>query len=184
MRLSCLLLCLIASSPIALGADEGSPAQKVYKTVDEDGRVTYTDKKPSGERQEDQQAELPPVNTMEKTERRRRQEPEPEAQTEVPDYQLTLVRPEEGAQVPPGQRDLLIQVQLSPELAPEHRLIYYMDDETLNRGRQPQYLIEEIFRGTHRIRVAIVDQNGTIVEESDTRRVHVHRPSLLLGPRP
>lgn len=161
-----------------------SQAGEIYKTVDEDGRVTYSDKPPRQQKKADK-AELPPVNSMERIEK-----PRPSPRDSVPasqneqaiDYQLNLASPEQDAQVPPGQRDLVIRVELNPPLAPEHQLAYYMDGEEIARGRDSQYRIEEIFRGTHQIRVAILDQTGQTLRTSDTRRVHVHRPSLLLGP--
>jgi len=160
-----------------------SQAGEIYKTVDEDGRVTYSDKPPRQHKGD--KAELPPVNTMEKTEKPRSspQDSVPTSQSEQAiDYQLSLASPEQDAQLPPGQRDLVIRVELDPPLAPEHQLVYYMDGEEIARGRHSQYRIEEIFRGTHQIRVAIVNQRGQTLQASDTRQVHVHRPSLLLGP--
>ena len=162
-----------------------SPLQagEIYKTVDEDGRVTYSDQPPR-ERSSDK-AELPPVNTMEKTEKPRAspRNSMPASQDEQAiDYQLNLASPEQDAQLPPGQRDLVIRVELNPPLSPGHRLVYTMDGQEIARGRNQQYRIEEIFRGTHQIRVTIVNQAGETLRESDTRQVHVHRPSLLLGP--
>ena len=170
-------LCLLGLgiSPIQAG--------EIYKTVDEDGRVTYSDKPPR--QHSGSKAELPPVNSMDKTEKPRASPKAsvPASQTEQTiDYQLNLVSPERDAQVPPGQRDLVIRVDLNPPLAAGHRLVYYMDGQEITRGHNQQYRIEEIFRGSHQIRVTIVNQAGEVLRESDTRQVHVHRPSLLLGP--
>jgi len=177
-----LLRIITAVCLLGLGISPGQ-AGEIYKTVDEDGRVTYSDKPPR--QQKADKAELPPVNSMERTEK-----PRPSPRDSVPasrseqtiDYQLSLASPEQDAQVPPGQRDLVIRVELNPPLAPEHQLVYYMDGEEIARGRDSQYRVEEIFRGTHQIRVAIVNQTGQTLRTSDTRQVHVHRPSLLLGP--
>ena len=177
-----LLLIITAMCLLGLGISP-SQAGEIYKTVDEDGRVTYSDKPPRQHKGD--KAELPPVNAMEKTDKPRNapRNSVPTSQTEqATDYQLSLTSPEQDAQLPPGQRDLVIRVELNPPLAPEHQLVYYMDGEEIARGRNSQYRIEEIFRGTHQIRVVIVNQRGQILKTSDTRQVHVHRPSLLLGP--
>lgn len=177
-----LLRTITALCLIGLGMGP-SQAGEIYKTVDEDGRVTYSDKPPR--HQKGNKAELPPVNAMERTEQTRSsaQDSVPASQSEQAiDYQLNLTSPEQDAQVPPGQRDLVIRVELDPPLAPEHRLVYYMDGQEIARGRDQQHRIEEIFRGTHQIHVAIVNRKGQTLKASDTRQVHVHRPSLLLGP--
>lgn len=154
-------------------------AQTVYKTVDEDGNITYSDQPPEDGKSAEE-AQLPELNEVPRQQIRRRpnRNPSRESSRDVPDYQLELVSPQPDTSVPPGQRDLTIAVRLSPGLAPGHQLVYHQSDKVVAETRQSQYTIEEIFRGTHQIRVTVVDESGRELAQAGPVPVHVHRPSL------
>ncbi|MGD8175770.1 DUF4124 domain-containing protein [Marinimicrobium sp. ARAG 43.8] len=163
-----LLLCLISLPSLA---------QPVYKSVDEHGRVTYSDKPPREGRGE--AAQLPPVNTVPAEERRAPAETEQSPEEARIEYRVQLVSPAPESSVPPGQRNLPISVQTDPPLAPGHVIAYYMDDELLAETSERQFVVQEIFRGTHQIVADVIDAEGQVLGSSETISVHVHRPSLL-----
>lgn len=155
-------------------------AQSIYKTVDEEGRVTYSDQPPK-QSQKAESPELPPVNSVPEQQvsrsndaRERDTETEPEVQ-----YAIELVSPQSEASIPPGQRDLPISVYLEPALQPDHTLIYYLDNEPIAETRSLQHTVQEIIRGTHTIQVEVLDAQGQSLSSSNSVTIHVHRPSLL-----
>lgn len=156
-------------------------AQSVYKTVDEDGNVTYSDEPPEGD-DNASEADLPKLNEVPRQQRHRQpsRSQSREQQPEAPDYQLELLSPEPDTSVPPGQRNLTIAVRLAPGLARGHQLVYYQGDKRLTASRQSTYTIEEITRGTHQIRVTVEDENGQVITRAGPVPIHVHRPSILL----
>lgn len=155
--------------------------QAIYKSVDEDGNVSYSDRPPNGAQPESSET-LPPVNTLPE------QKPSPasrnrdrgnEEERAAIDYQLSLASPAPESSVPPGQRDLPIVLNASPALAPGHAFAFYLDGELLAETRSNQYVVEEIFRGAHQIRGMIIDENGNMLRETETITIYVHRPSKL-----
>lgn len=172
MRAILLTLSILLISPLAT-------AQPIYKTVDEQGRVSYSDKPPRGEEQ-DRSAELPPVNQVpaqQRTSPRQSTSPGP-TRDDTLQYTLSLLSPQQDASVPPGQRDLTIAVQLQPALRPEHQLVYYLDGEPVAESRSTQHTIEEIYRGSHTIRVEALSATGQILGSTESVTVHVHRPTV------
>ncbi len=172
MRIS-LLFALLLTSLLAT-------AQPIYKTVDDEGRVTYSDQPPK-QSQQAESPELPPLNSVpeqrpspSRNKAERATESEPEVQ-----YTIELMAPQPDAHLTPEQRDLPISVYLDPALQPEHTLIYYLDDEPVAETRSLQHTVQEIYRGTHTVQVEVLDAQGQTLSSSDSVTIHVHRPSLL-----
>ncbi len=90
--------------------------QTIYKSVDENGNVSYSDRPPEGGRSESAET-LPPVNTLPEQKPTRsypnsaREETDDEATI---DYTLSLASPAPESSVPPGQRDLPIVLNAEP----------------------------------------------------------------------
>lgn len=164
----------------------GVSAQGVYKTVDDEGRVSYSDKPPA-KREKDEEAKLPSVNTVpgersrgsQGSGRNRQNEPQ---EAEVPNYQVSIINPVPQSSVPPGQRDLEIVAGLEPSLASEHSLVFYMDGEELTQTRERQFVVQEIHRGSHTLEVEVLDAEGRPITRSEPVTVHVHRPSVINRP--
>lgn len=178
------LLLVIGLSALCSGAVS---AQSIYKTVDEQGRVSYSDKPPANRnaQSEEEQAELPPVNAIpeQPIERRGQREPsQRDRDAQTPDYQVRVLNPIPESSVPPGQRDLSIVATLNQSLEPEHELVYYMDGERLAQTRERQFLVQQIYRGSHIITVQVVDVDGRVLARSEPVTVHVHRPSVINRP--
>lgn len=177
MRSGLALLCCLLLAGTTVQAD------KIYKTEDEQGRTVYTDK-PSKAAQE--QAELPPVNDMSAPEQRttveRGGQDEQQNEEEPVEYKVQIAQPANETTLTAGERDLQIQVELSPNLQTGHSLAYYLDNELIQQTRSTQLVVEEIFRGRHTVAVDVVDQQGRILGRSEPVVVFVHRPSRLLPP--
>lgn len=152
--------CLVASTQAA----------EVYKVVDEDGRVTYTDSPPQGKKAEKlelrQSNSLPPIVT----ERPARDEPEAEL---PPDYDLQITYPPHDFHVNPGIRDLNIQVAVEPSLEADHQLQITDNGEVINGTTMENIVV----RGTHVIQARVVDEQGRTLSEAEPIEIHVHRPA-------
>lgn len=154
-------------------------AQPIYKTVDEEGRVTYSDKPPRGDRN-GASAELPPVNNVPgQAAPPRRPVPSDGEAPEPVNYSIEIIAPSPDSSVPPGQRDLPISVQLQPALQPGHTLTYYLDGDPVAETQSTQHIVKEIYRGTHTIRVEVLGPRGQVLAATAPVTVHVHRPSVI-----
>jgi hypothetical protein len=174
-RAWCMALAVFAMAPVAA---------QVYKVVDSQGRVTYTDSPPKDGRSYEK-VELKELNQHQAI------EPVPSLAPPRPapsdsesgqafiDYMVQIATPAPGTQVPPGQRDLPVAAQVSPPLAEDHALQFLLNGEPLTEpSRDTSLVIEEIFRGEHRLMVRVLDSNGEIMAESDPIPVFVHRPTV------
>lgn len=160
-----------------------SIAQQIYKTVDENGRVTYTDKPPADAKQR-QEAELPPVNSVpeERVSNRQRTNDRNQNPDDSIRYEVNILNPAPEAHVTPGQRDLSISVALDQELREGHFLAFYLNDSLLTETRERQFVVQEITRGTHQIQVEVLNSQGALVGASEPVVIYVHRPSVINRP--
>lgn len=159
-------------------------AQQIYKTVDEDGKVTYSDKPPADEQQR-KEAELPPLNAVPETGTARPQPSRSRSRNQEQNairYAVHILNPSPEASIPPGQRDLNIVVGLDQDLREDHFLAFYLNDELLRETRERQLVVQEIFRGTHEIQVEVLGPDGQVLGASEPVTIYVHRPSILNRP--
>lgn len=146
---------------------------QVYKTVDENGRVSYSDK-PLGDNSKE--VEIKEGNTMSTKGATpvRVLPPGSNDNDGIPtSYSVQITSPMQGAQVLADQRDVTVQVNTSPQVNSAHRL-----EVTDNGGILEGPMIVEISRGTHTFLARVYDQNGKVVGESEPVVIEVHRSSL------
>lgn len=169
MRLFVLLLLVFAPWVLA----------DVYKTVDKDGRVIYTDK-PKSDKAE--KIELREINTVPSPP----PQPLPQsvpvdsmgAQEAAIDYQIGIISPRSDVTIPVGQRDLAIAININPALQPGHLLVYFMNGELLEETIMNNIILKDVPRGTHTLVVEAIDANGRSLGTSAPVIVNVIRPNI------
>ncbi len=147
----------------------------VYKTVDKDGRVIYTDKPKSDNAQK---VELREINTVPGA------QPLPEStpvesfqsQPAAMSYQIEIISPRNELIIPVGQRDLAIAIKVEPELQPDHLLVYFMDGELLEETSMTNIIVKDVPRGSHNLVVEAIDANGQSLGTSAPVSVSLMRP--------
>lgn len=155
----------------------------VYKTVDKQGRVTYTDVAPANVSA--RPIELKPVNSL----------PAPEvipyaspvqqtAEKDMVGYQIQMLTPENGTTLMPGERSVKISVGLNQDLNEGDLLEYRMDNTLLVATRDMEYTLIEPPRGEHSISVDVVDAAGNSLAQSAPVTLVVMRPFVKQKPVP
>lgn len=147
----------------------------VYKTVDKNGRVIYTDKPKSDNAQK---VELREINTVPGA------QPLPEStpvesfqsQPAAMSYQIEIISPRNELIIPVGQRDLAIAIKVEPELQPDHLLVYFMDGELLEETSMTNIIVKDVPRGSHNLVVEAIDANGQSLGTSAPVSVSLMRP--------
>lgn len=147
----------------------------VYKTVDKDGRVIYTDKPKSDNAQK---VELREINTVPGA------QPLPEStpvesfqsQSAAMSYQIEIISPRNELIIPVGQRDLAIAIKVEPELQPDHLLVYFMDGGLLEETSMTNIIVKDAPRGSHNLVVEAIDANGQSLGTSAPVSVSLMRP--------
>lgn len=165
MRFVVLLLAIIA----------GGAWSDVYKTVDKDGRVIYTDKPTSDNAQK---VELREINTVPSPPPLPQSTPVEsfQSQTAAISYKIGIISPRNELIIPVGQRDLAIAVKVEPKLQPGHLLVYFMNGELLEETEMSNIIVKDAPRGTHTLVVEAIDTNGQSLGTSAPVSVSLMRP--------
>lgn len=161
----------------------GAAFAEIYRTVDADGNVVYTDTPTSGSKPVD----LPPASTYSPP-RNATAVPEREsAQAEEPEFysNVQIVQPGDEETIRANTGNVDVGVQVSPELFVEagHRIQFYLDGEPVGAPSfELSTTLANIDRGEHTVAAAIVDTSGATLERTDSRRFFVQRYSILTAP--
>lgn len=165
MRSLLILLMLLAQVVVA----------DVYKTVDKDGNIKYTDK-PATEKAE--KLELREINTVPGAQPLPQSVPvnSYDSQPAALNYQIAIMSPRSDVTIPVGQRDLAIAISLNPGLQQGHLLVYFMNGELLEETTMNNIIVKDVPRGTHTLVVEAIDANGQSLGTSPPVIVNVIRP--------
>ncbi|TNE95394.1 MAG: DUF4124 domain-containing protein, partial [Gammaproteobacteria bacterium] len=153
---------------------------EVYKTVDEQGNVTYTDTPPSDDKSAEP-VKLPAINTQPGLQPQASNGKKP---AEHSGYkEVSILAPAQDATIPPGQLNVVVQVFLEPALKAGHRV------QLLHNGQaygEPAYAtsfsIDSLIRGEHSLKAQVVDENGAVIAQSSSVTIHVKRASIQNNP--
>jgi len=167
---------LIAASLILCFISSSLSAAEIYKTVDKNGRVTYTDVPPANT--EAKPVELKTLNSL----------PTPAAipynnynnnQANTQDsleYQVQIVAPENGTTLMADERSVTVSVNLNQNLNDGDLLAYKLDGATLATTAETTYTIVEPPRGERILTVDIVTPEGKSLAQSNAITLLVMRP--------
>jgi hypothetical protein len=150
-------------------------AAEIYKTVDKNGRITYTDVPPANT--EAKPVELKPINTL----------PTPEAipftgpsnsvaNEDANKYQIQITAPENGTTLMADERSVMVSVSLNQNLNDGDLLAYKIDGDTLTTTQEMSYTIVEPPRGEHSLTVDVINPEGEILAQSNAITLLVMRP--------
>ena len=166
-----ILLVLLLLAPALVAAKE-----PVYKWVDENGVIHYTDKPPS---ENATPAKLPPLQTykggtappnLQKFDK-------PTSKGTTSSAQIQVVTPSRDETFRGGERVVPVAVMVTPQLEPGQKLIYLLDGTPQSRPTtDTSYALTGVDRGSHTVSVALVDENGTELATSMGVTFHVKPP--------
>lgn len=151
----------------------------IYKIINPDGSVSYSDKPGTGA----QRVDLPPVNTTPAPTLLPRSDPPAADATTA--YTLAIVAPPSGTQLLPDQPDLLVSVQITPALADGHLLQAQLNGSNWGAAtRATDITLIDIPRGEHQVQIAVTDPSGAILARSPGITVQAFKPSINLPTHP
>lgn len=153
----------------------------VYQIVDEEGNITFTDKKPEPNAQP---VELDKPQTFSAPPSRRFfSQPAPVTQETVKvDYQLKLLSPTPNESFRQNSGNVTITVGVSPALKPGHLLEVFDNGKSLGKpGMSTSFALTGADRGEHKIRMIVTDKTGQVIKEN-TDVFYLQRRSKILNP--
>jgi len=171
---------------IALAAAASAASGQIYKTVDANGNVVFTDIAPvdrSGQ-PAPQPVAVPPMNTYEPPPAPAGQANAPSAPV-TPSYysQLEVVSPAEDETIRDNAGDIQIEVATTPPLRADHRLLLVLDGTpTEVEAVNGVFELSNVDRGTHTAGARAVDRQGNVLIESDPVTFNLMRVSVDPSP--
>lgn len=168
---------------IGLGALTGVvSAGEIYRYVDEQGRVHYTDEPPAQYERKAEALDLDGVQTY----RGARVQTEPRAPRREADQVLgyervQLLRPSSEQTIRDASHTLTVSVQLVPPLRTKlgHRLQFFLDGQPAGRPTSStSQTLTEVYRGTHTVQAVVVDASGRQIAQTESRTVYMKPPSV------
>lgn len=148
-------------------------AQEVYRWVDEDGVVHYSDRSQGGA----ERVELPELQEMDSITGTAGDEVETSSEPAAAGLRIERPRADETFRDPRGL--VPVSVALPGELADGRVLVYYLDGRpALDPTRRPSVQLEDVPRGEHRVSVAI-REGGEEIARSQAVTFYMQPPSSL-----
>ena len=151
---------------------------QVYKSVDKDGNVVFSDTPPKGGDSPVEKVELGTTNSTPPP--RHVDRPEPVAEKEKVEVSVKIVDPAHDTTIAIGYAgNFVVQAEVSPPLGNGASAQLLIDDEPQG-GPQPHtsWALANVYRGSHVLTVAITDASGKSLAVSPPITVHVLRAGI------
>lgn len=153
----------------------GFGAAEIYRSVDENGNVVYSDQPAQGATPVD----LPELSTYEsKPVPPGTLEPEPE-QPAPPSAALSFVQPAADETIFDNQGNVAVAVRVEPPLGPQQRLALQLDGGETVEVDSPTYQFTELDRGTHTLQAWVLGADGQALGERASVTFHLRQASRL-----
>lgn len=142
---------------------------EVYKTVDEDGNITFTDVPQEGAEKLDIK-EPETISNPNPAEYK----PLPKKQKPREVYRgISITSPTNDQAVRSNSGSITISTKVDPRLIPSHQVIIYVDGKEIGRGMSAT--ANNVDRGTHSASAKIVDSEGKTIISSSSITFHLLR---------
>lgn len=164
-----LVLCAGMLSLVPAAAD-------VYRSVDENGHVVFSDKPSPGA----EKVDIPPPQTM-PAEQVKNPDIKPSVHKQTsPGYKnLAIVSPKNQQAIRANDGNVTVSVAVNPPLRPEDGLVLYLDGDKQSRTKSKTFNLANLDRGQHEAHVEITDTDGNVIKTSPSITFYVLRHSIL-----
>ena len=169
MKFKSLLLISLMFTPVA-------HAETVYKTVDDEGNIVFSDSKTEGaevlEIKEAQTINVPEIRSFKTATLK-------EKQKTVIYTRLVITSPENDATIHSNAGNVSVGFTLEPALNEKDLMVLFMDEKQVLTGKASEFSLANIDRGTHTVYVAVKDEKDKLLKRSGNVVFHVRRMSIL-----
>lgn len=159
-------------------------ADRVYRWVDEEGIVYFSDQPIKG----GEQVEIPEIQSYTAfTPTLPPPSVTPEQQEEWHGYdRVQILKPEKESTVRNAKGLVSIEIDILPPLQPEDQIRFLLDGQPVKGlSKATAIFLEDVPRGEHQVQVAIVDKNGDTILTSEPVVFYMQRPIALSSvPKP
>ncbi|MCD9459308.1 DUF4124 domain-containing protein [Marinibactrum halimedae] len=148
----------------------------IYKTVDENGNITYSDNPPD---KDSKPYQLPSINSQPAHSTEGFPKAREKTTTQATEnYYISIASPADDQAIPPGQLSVSIVGSIEP--APKEALTFELvvDGSVALTGSSPTFVLSPLLRGTHIASIRAIDKDGNLVTASNNITFHVIRPNV------
>lgn len=173
-----LLLMTLLLLPLTVAA----AGEKIYRTVDEDGNVVYTDQPPSDDAEPVKLDPITTVPAIETDSNSERDVDDEEDEPAAPRYdRLEIVYPTVDEAIRHNGGQVPFQLELKPEgveLDDGHRVEILLDGSVQGSGNSLTVTVGPVDRGPHEVSARVVDAGGNVLAQSQTVNFFLLRHSV------
>ncbi|MDO6443861.1 MULTISPECIES: DUF4124 domain-containing protein [unclassified Marinobacter] len=156
----------------------GPAAAEVYRNVDAQGNVTFSDEPSKGA----EAVKVKPVTTITLPKPQNVRETDKlreEVEREGSIYEsVSFSYPEDEQAFHSGSGDVRFEMRSTPGLEAGHKYEVTLDGQPVGQSSSGTVTVSNVFRGTHEAGIHIVDSNGVQIKTGSSIRFTVHRPSV------
>lgn len=162
-------------------------AAEIYRYVDEDGSVHYTDELPPEHENAAETVDLEPLRTVESrapaaTSTLSRSTRQPKQAGGATYSSVEIARPVNEQTIRDASNTLTVVVQSEPPVRTNlgHRVRFLLDGKAVNSEPIASNTItmREVYRGTHTVSAEIVDSQGQVIGGTDPVTVYMKPPRV------
>lgn len=166
-----LLLLALTCAPIA--------AQEIYRVVDEDGNVTYTDQKPD---EESDPIDLPELNVMEDEDEPPPLVEDPESERESLEFRIRS--PEDGERIAPGPGGLEVGMDIALDIPEAAQIVIYLNGQPLEPVRSLDVTLDvQPPAGENQLRAELQTPGGRVLASTPEVNFTVASPGASPQPQ-
>jgi len=163
-------------------------SDQVYKKINEDGTVEYSDRPIEGAERikvpKGSTYSAPPVTTS-----KAGAPGQSQAEPEFSYQRLAILEPKNDAQIRSNQGNVSAMAEVSPGLQAGHKFQWLLDNQPLVGMNSLKLKLQNVDRGTHTLQLTIIDSDGKQLMASDKVTFHLLRhsaanPFTVPPPRP
>lgn len=180
----------LASLAVALSLSTGtSLAAKIYKTVDKDGNVVFTDVPPKDKSTaievETGNNYTPPATDRPVAAPRETPAQDDDEAEAIAYTGIAIVSPDNDAAVRENSGNLTVALQIQPNFNPAsgHVVQLIMDGNVVKTAPATSFTLANIDRGTHILTAQLIDPQGQVLAATPPTTFHMQRRSVLLPPK-
>ena len=154
-------------------------AQPIYKVVDEDGNVTYTDQNPADGAEP---MELPELNVLDGREVESQMPAGSSDASEVEPLKLSIVSPQDEENIRGTGNSLSVTLESNIDLPASALIVVYLDGEAQEPTQSMSYSFDFIPRGQHTLRAELQTRSGRVLAESEPVTFFMRQASRINPP--
>ncbi|MCW8091727.1 DUF4124 domain-containing protein [Alteromonas sp. ASW11-130] len=163
---------------VTLFVFSSASADTLYKVVQEDGTILYTDEPQQDaekvELDETTQNAVPTLTTQSG------QKPTLKSMQKVrPRVQISILSPAPEATIRNNQGHVLVKANATPNVSGRYQL--WFDGEAVKTNQTGQFSLNNVNRGAHEYQVKFIDNKGKTLASSSLQTLYLHQASALIN---